>query len=268
MSKPNHGSVFGMILISDLHIDPEAQRALSPGWVKARISKFDVEQLGYIVVNKRSNGMLYVVDGQHRVELMRAVGWGDQKIHAECFSGLTQADEAALFIARNDRKAVSRYSKFRVAVTAKEPMAMEIDKIVRAHGLVVSDQATDGHLCAVAALERVYNGAGIASPKEGPTALGKALKVTVQAWGKQTSSVNGKVIEALGMVFLRYNGNIKEPELIKKLAPIPGGAPGLLGKGRSQQDTLGRPLNHSIASIVVNLYNKGRHAGKLDAWES
>lgn len=263
-----HSSVFGTVLISDLHIDPEAQRKISPGWVKEHVPVFDVEQLGYIVVNKRATGFLYVVDGQHRVELMRAVGWGDQRIHAECFDGLTQAQEAALFIARNDRKAVSKFSKFKVQVTAKDPTACDIDRIVKEHGLLVSDQQMDGHLCAVAALEKIYNGAGIASPKEGPKALGKALDITVQAWGKQTSSVNGKVIEGLGMVFLRYNGAIKEKDMITKLRPIAGGAPGLLGKGRSQQDTSGRPLAHCIASIIVSMYNKGRTTSKLEAWES
>ena len=34
---------------------------------------------------------------------MRAVGWGDQRIHAEVFDGLNQAEEAELFNARNDR---------------------------------------------------------------------------------------------------------------------------------------------------------------------
>lgn len=256
-----------MVSIQDLHVDPDAQRKLTPGWVKARVSMFDVDQLGYIVVNKRPNGKMYIVDGQHRVELMRAVGWGDQKIHAEVFNGMSQAQEAELFIARNDRKSVSRFDKFRVSVTAGEPVACSIEKIVRDHGLVISDQAKDGHVNAVDALERVYLGCGIASQQEGAIALAAALKVVIQAWGKQPSSVNGRVIQALGMVQLRYNGGIDQKALTQKLAPFPGGAPSLLGKGRSMQELRGRPLHHCIASIVVDLYNKGRRVGQLESWE-
>lgn len=266
-AKQTNSSSFKMVALLDLNIDPEAQRKLMPGWVKAHVPKFDVDQLGYIVINRRPNGKLYVVDGQHRVELMRAVGWGDQSIHAEMFEGLNQSQEAELFLARNDRRAVSRYSKFRVAVTAGDPVATEIDRIVRAHGLVVSDQAQDGHVVAVDALEQVYRGAGISSEKDGAKALGKALDVVVQAWGKQPSAVNGKVIHAIGMVFLRYDGQVDVKDLQKKLAPFPGGAPGLLGKGRSAREIIGRPLHHCLASIVVDVYNRGRRGSKLDAWD-
>jgi len=268
MSKPKIKTVCTMINVQDLNVDPEAQRQLSPGWVKARVPKFDVDLLGYILVNKRANGKLYVVDGQHRVELMRAVGWGDQKMHAEYCEGLTQAEEAELFNARNDRKAVRKFDKFRISITAGDPVATDIDKIVRAHGLVISDQLTDGHIAAVDSLEKVYHGSGIASAKEGPSALANALKVLVQAWGKQASSVNGKVVQGVGMIFLRYDGTVNVADLVKKLAPFPGGAPGLLGKARSQQEVRGRPLHHCVASIVVDIYNKGRSVKKLDAWDS
>jgi hypothetical protein len=269
VSRPSkNSSTFGMINLQDLHVDPDVQRKMNPGWVKAHISVFDVDRLGYIVVNKRANGKYHVVDGQHRVELMRTIGWGDQKIHAEIFESLTKAQEAELFIARNDRKAVRKFDKFRVSVTAGDPVACGIDKIVREHGLVISDQQSDGCINAVEALERVYLGCGIASQQEGAVALAAALKVALQAWGNQPSSVSGRVIQALGMVQLRYNGGIDQKALAQKLAPFPGGAPSLLGKGRSMQDLRGRPLHHCIASIIVDTYNKGRKAGKLESWEA
>lgn len=268
--EQQHGnsSAFKMIPISDLNIDPEAQRVLSPGWVKARIPHFDVDQLGYIVVNKRAGGKLFIVDGQHRVALMRAVGWADQTIHAEVFDGLNQAQEAELFLARNDRKAVRRYDKFRVAITSGDPVATDIDKIVRAHGLAISDQLKNGHIVAVDALEKIYMGGGIASPKEGPKALAKALGVLLKAWGNQASSVNGRVIQGLGLVELRYDGAIDQGALAQKLAPFPGGAPGLLGRGKSLQETSGKPLHHCIASIIVDMYNKGRRGTKLEKWDA
>lgn len=248
-------------------VDPAAQRAVSRPWVKARISCFDVDQLGYPVINRRQNGKYYIVDGQHRVELMRAVGWGDQKIQCECFDGLSQAEEAALFNARNDRKAVRKYDKFRIGITAGDHRCVAIDKIVREHGMVVSDQARDGHINAVDALEKIYCGGGIAGPADGPIALGRSMQVLVKAWGKQTSSVNGRVVQGLGMVFLRYKNTVNINDLVKKLAPFPGGAAGMLGKGRSAQEMNGRALHYCIAGIIVDVYNRGRRTEKLDRWE-
>jgi len=263
-----HDSEFRQVLVSDLAIDPEAQRVVSVPWVKARIQKFDADQLGYIVVNKRSNGKMFIIDGQHRVELLRAVGWGDQGIHAEYFEGLTQAEEASLFISRNDRKAVRPIDKFRIAVTAKDPVACDISRIVNEHKLIISDQVETGRIVAVAALKKIYDGGGIVSKNDGPVALANTLKIILLAWGNQASSLNGKIIQGIGLVQLRYNGKLEQKTLTEKLAPFPGGAPGIIGKARAMREMRGRPMDHCVASIVVDIYNKGRRTGKLDEWES
>lgn len=263
-----HASKFGMALVSELNINPSAQRKLSRQWVNAHIDTFDVDQLGYIVVNQRDDGRQYVVDGQHRVELMRAVGWGDQKIHAEFFFGLSQPEEATLFNARNDRRAVRRFDSFRISVTAGDARACDITRIVQQQGLLVTDGQQDGGITAVDKLEKIYDGAGIASPREGSAALSRTLGLIKTAWGTNPAGFNGALLHGIGMVQIRYNGAIDQKSLATKLAPVKGGAPGLLGNARALHEMSGRPVNHCVASIVVDLYNKGRRTGKLDDWES
>ena len=252
--------------IVDLKIDPQAQRSLRTHWVKSHVPDFDAEQLGYIVVNKRSDGGLYVIDGQHRVELLREVGWGDQQVQCECFEGLTQAQEAELFLSRNDGIQVRTFDKFRVAVTAGKEIETDIDRIVNHQGLSISDQSNEGNITAVASLRKVYGGAGIASPKEGPAALARTLKVIQRAWGKSPSTFNGEILAGMGMVQLSYNGKLNQEDLAEKLAPFPGGAPGVLGKARAIRDMRGRPISHCVASVIVDTYNKGRRNGKVQDW--
>lgn len=270
MSKPTvrNASQFKMVLVSDLCIDPEAQRKLSMAWVKAHIDGFDVDQLGYIVVNIREDGAMFTIDGQHRVELMRAVGWGDQRIHAEVFTGLTQAEEAELFNARNDRRAVRAFDRFRIAVVAGDPVECAITRIVQRCGLAVSDQASDGHVAAVAALIKIYNGAGMRSQADGASALDRTLTALTRCFGNNSSAFNAKILEGMGMVQLRYNGTIDQDALVKKLASFKGGAAGLLGIARALADMNGRPVHHSVAATIVDHYNKGRRVGQLDAWDS
>jgi hypothetical protein len=263
-----HASKFGAVLVSDLHIDPAAQRKLSMPWVKAHIDEFDVDQLGYIVVNRRADGRLYVVDGQHRTELMRAVGWGDQRIHAELFDGLTQQEEAELFNARNDRRAVRKFDHFRISVTAGDARATDIMNIVSSVGLVITDQQTDGGVNAVDKLEKIYDGGGITSAREGRSALARTLTTIKQAWGTSAANFNGALLHGIGLVQLRYNGAIDQKALATKLAPVKGGAPGLLGSARALRELSGRPVHHCVASIVVDIYNKGRRVGKLEDWET
>lgn len=261
------GSKFGTVLVSDLNIDRNAQRKLSMQWVNAHVEGFDVDQLGYIVVNRRANGKLYVVDGQHRVELIRAVGWGDQKVHAELFEGLNQREEAELFEARNDRRAVRKFDRFRISVTAGDAAATEITKTVESVGLCVSDQKVDGAITAVDKLEKIYEGCGITSVKEGRGALARTLKTIKDAWGTSPAGFNGVILHGLGMVQLRYNGQIDQTALATKLAPVKGGAPGMLGNARVMSEMSGRPVHHCVAAIIVDLYNRRRHTGKLDDWE-
>jgi hypothetical protein len=199
---------------------------------------------------------------------MRAVGWGDQLIHAELFERLTQQEEAELFNARNDRRAVRKFDHFRISVTAGDERATAISHIVASAGLAISDQHTDGSVNAVDKLEKIYDGGGIASPHEGRSALARTLATIKNAWGTSTAGFNGALLHGLGLVQLRYNGAIDQKALAAKLGPIKGGAPGLLGNARALREMTGRPVHHCVASIIVDIYNKGRRAEKLDAWET
>lgn len=246
----------------------QAQRELKNGWIDKHIDAFDVEKLGYPLVNRRADGHLYIIDGQNRVELVRRVGWGDQMVQVEYFDGLTQAEEAALFLARNDRTAVGAYDKFRVRVTAGEPVASDIDRIVRAQGLAISKLPEDGHIAAVGALEKVYRGAGLASLKEGPRELARTLNALVKSWGPAASTFNGKLIEGMGLVCIRYGTAVDVERLATKLGSVSGGAPGILGRGKSLKELRGRTLDHCVASIIVDVYNQGGRSGRLDDWWS
>jgi len=264
-----HASSVQWLPIEDLRIDPEAQRDLRPSWVKQHVQRFDADQLGYIVANIRKDGHPYVIDGQHRVELLRAVGWGDQKVSCEVFTGLTQKDEAGLFLSRNDRLAVRTYDKFRVRITAGEPVACEINRLVIAAGLSLA-QATNGsgHISAVTALERIYRGGGIAGAKDGGPVLARTLRTIEQAWGRESSNFEGQVIEGLGLALTRYGSKVDQSGIVSKLSKIGGGAAGLIGKARGMRDLRGGTVAYCIAGLIVERYNRGRRAGKLDGWWS
>jgi hypothetical protein len=199
---------------------------------------------------------------------MRAVGWGDQRIQAEIFDGLSQREEAELFNARNDRRAVRKFDHFRISVTAGDQRAMDITNIAAQLGLSITDNQTDGGITAVDKLEKIYDGGGITSAREGRAALVRTLSTIKHAWGTSPAGFNGALLHGLGLVQLRYNGAIDQKALATKLAPIKGGAPGLLGNARALREMSGRPVHHCVASIVVDVYNKGRRAGKLDDWEA
>lgn len=260
-------STVSWVPVAQLKISEMAQRKLSMAWVNERVPVFDPEALGFIVVNKRSDGDMYVIDGQHRTELLRAVGWGDQDVQCELYVGLTLREEAAEFLRRNDRRAVRPFDQFRVRVTAEEPVACAIVKILAAESLTVALGDGDGRVHAVGALEAVYSGMGLATGKETGQALTRTLRALKEAFGPASTSFQGGLIEGLGLVFLRHK-EISRDVLVSKLSKIAGGASGVIGKGRMVRDVKGRSIPQCIASVIVDAYNQGRRGDRLPDWWS
>lgn len=250
--------------VSVLEVDPETQRRMNKAWVKAHVGTFDPELFGEIVVSHR-RGKYLVVDGQHRVELVRELGWHDQKIPCLVYEDLSLAEEAALFLGLGDRRQPTTFDKFRIAITAGSPVECDVDRIVRAQGLSLSDQRKDGAINAVIALKRVYLGAGIAK-KESPAELARTLKILKAAWGPTSSSFEGGLILGVGMLLHRYNGGVDEPALINKLSKVSGGPSGVIARGKSVMDLKRRPEGHCMASVMVDIYNQGRRVDRLEDW--
>lgn len=252
--------------LSCLEMDPATQRTLNKGWVKAHVADFDPDLFGEIVVSLRGGHHL-TVDGQHRVEILRAMGWsGDQKVPSLLYEGLTLSEEAALFLGLGDRKGIRTFDKFRIAIVAGESVACDIDRIVRAQGFSLGDQKKDGSIAAVDALRRVYNGGGITQAS--PLVLAKTLKLLKASWGMDASAFEGPMILGAGLMLLRYTVRVDESALAAKLAKAKGGPSGLIGRAKNVMETKRRSLGQCVAAAIVDAYNAGRRSGKLDDWWS
>jgi len=262
-------SQFRWVHISDLVVDPDAQRRFRPAWVDATVPDFDPDKLGIITCNRRaSDGPAFIVDGQHRRALLQAIGWGDQQVQVEMFEGLSQAEEAALFLDRNRRISVRPLDKFRVRVTAGEEVACDIIRIVRAQGLTIGNGPLTGYINAVGACESVYQGGRIGKAKDGASALAKTLKTLVDAYGKDYRAFEGMLIEGLGLVYLRYGNAAVPATFTERMVRVPGGPGGLIGRARSLRDIRGgAKVAHCMAAVLVDLHNKGRRGNtKLEDW--
>lgn len=265
-ARIKRGSSITWVRISDITIHPDAQRKLNVAWVNQQAKLFNPEALGLPVVCRFDERKFYAIDGQHRIALLRAVGWGDQQIECEVYEGLTLEEMATEFLLRNKKTNTRTFDKFRIRITAKDPVAVGVEQIIHQAGLVLSDQGSrEGAVTAVAALERIYTGAGLTDgSKHGPRALERTIATVCTAWGKSTSGFVGDVIEGLGLVQLRYSG-LEQAALAQKLASFNGGAAGVLGQARSLREMRGGTIPHCVAGVVIELYNRGRK-NKLESW--
>jgi hypothetical protein len=242
--------------ISAMRVSPLAQRDLNQARVDRLAASFDPEQLGTPTVSYR-DGVYYIIDGQHRIEALKAIGYGDQQVHCWVYRGLSETDEAEKFLRLNDTLAVAAYPKFKVAVQAGRAEEADIDRIVRAQGLKVSLDRAGGAVSAVHTLRRVYR-------RGGPACLARTLRIARDAYGDP--GLEAMVIDGVGLLCHRYNGELKEDQVIRALATASGGVNGLLGKAENLRRQTGNPKAHCVAAAAVELINRKRGGKKLRSW--
>jgi hypothetical protein len=246
--------------LKDTRVNPVAQRQLNLARVDRIASEMELEQLGNPTVNLRGE-LFYIVDGQHRIEAYKKWcgdgNWEDQSFQCWAYEGLSEEEEAEVFLKLNDVLTVATFEKFRVGVRAGRVEETDIDRIVRAMNLRVSREKGNGAISAVGALRKVY--------ALGPGTLARTLRIIRDAYGD--AGLESQVLEGIGVWCSRYNGTLDEKWAIEKLGNAHGGVNGLLNMAEETRRKTGSPRAHSVAASAVEIYNRGRGGPKkLSSW--
>ena len=242
--------------VDKMRVSPVAQRQLNQARVDFLVANFDVEQIGTLTVNER-DGHFYIIDGQHRKAAIEQIGWGDQQVQCWTYVGLTEQEEADRFDRLNDVLAVHAFDKFRVRVTAGRDVEADIDRIVQAQGLCISRDKIPGAIGAVGTLRRVYT-------RSDDSTLARTLRIIRDAYGDP--GFEAAVIDGIGLLCQRYNGELPTDVAIAKLANVRAGVNGLLGKAENIRRQTGNQKNHCVAAAAVEIINAGKGGRKLPDW--
>jgi hypothetical protein len=145
-----------VLVIEQINVDADYQRDLRHELVNKIAREYDIVKAGPILVSERDDGQLWCIDGQHR--MAGAQQAGETEIFAHVVHGLSQANEAELRLARNDRKSDTAQEKFRSRLVMKDPVAHAISAIVQSVGTEVNLTANSySGINAIATLEILYN---------------------------------------------------------------------------------------------------------------
>lgn len=244
--------------IANMRVNPLAQREIQQARVDRIAAALDVEQIGVPTVNLR-DGSYYVIDGQHRVEALRQIGWEDQQIQCWVYEGLTEAEEAETFLKLNDTLTVSAFDRFTKGVAAGRDVECEIDRVVRAQGLVITRDKIPGAIGAVAALQKVWHRSDSAT-------LARALRLIRDAYGD--GGYDSAVIDGFGLVCQRYNGQLDSQAAAEKLSRSRKGVLGLLQSADVVRKSTGATKGVAVAAAAVEAINSGKGGKKLPGWWS
>lgn len=242
------------VRVDDLQTPDLAKRDINEAWARRLADQFDLEAMGYPVVNHRDGGY-FTIDGNHRVAALRILGFGSDRIQVECYEGMSEREEAKEFLRRNDRLTVRALDKFVNAIHAGYPDESEIDRVVRAQGLHIGPYGA-GNLQCVEVLRKAFK-------RQGTLGLGKTLRVARDAYGDV--GLIGPVIDGISLALHRYDGQIEERALVDALSRANGGLGGLLAQANVTKRQLAKPMSHCIAATIAGIYSRPR-GRKLASW--
>ncbi|WP_244884327.1 DUF6551 family protein [Sphingobium cupriresistens] len=184
---------------SELNLDDSYQRSTDNGASQALIKKiangWDWRMCLPLVVSKRDDGSLWVLDGQHR--LAAAILRGDIPF-LPCVIGVygSVADEAAMFVAMNRaRKPMNRLDDFHAAIASGDSEAIEIAKLITDAGFTVSRRTGSqswvaGEVAFTSAISKVLR-------KHGATVCQLALRTMQEAWPDEVLNAGSSMFTAL-----------------------------------------------------------------------
>lgn len=255
------------VSVSSILVDRTYQRPINTRRVTYMVGRFDPDAFGTITLSRREDNEDYVLDGQHRLALMEALGWSDQKVPALVYTGLTHEEEARIFRLMNGEATAPRaFDLFRARITEGEPTATAIVEILQSMSLSLRLDVAQNGISATSALEQVYNNGG-------PVALANALRTIKAGWAKVDGTkvviFNSEIIKALGVLYSRYHTLVDTKRLETVFTRTDPHT--LIREGR----TAAQALSASSISInvlpllLVNRYNQRLGESKqLPSWET
>lgn len=176
--------------IKDLRLDSTYQRDLEAAKVRRMVDDWDPRRAQVVVLSLRSK-ILWIIDGQHRIAALRERG--ELYVMAMVLEGMSQADEADLFVAlQRGRKNLNAWDLFKAESAAGHEDVLNLIRIVNVQGFKIDRTAGHGHIAAVGALRRIFKIG--AEPL-----LTLVLHTTRSVWNGDKRALDGQTLEGLAL---------------------------------------------------------------------
>lgn len=246
--EPQGGSA-RRVPVADIRIDSAYQRDVDSARVNRLVRDFDPQLAGALILSARA-GSLWCVDGQHRLQAMKEMG--TPQANAVVFTGLTQREEADLFVKYNrNRKGLTAWDLFKAELVAGHEEALAVVTIVAHAGYRIDRQAGPTNIGAVSAIRRIFR-------LGGEPLLILTLGAIKRNWSADRNALAGQVIEGLAIFYHSFRS---EPQYEDKRtdAILDGYSPSVFQR-RAQEIAAERTTNGisaaNLAEAIRDKYNE------------
>jgi hypothetical protein len=150
------------------------QRGTKAAQVNNITAKFNEAKLDALLVSEQSDGTYHVIDGAHRTEALRDMGYTHAM--ARILTGLTFEREAELFARQNDDvRRLTGLDYYRAGVIAKDDSCIKIEKILGNNGFQIGKGRDFSNISAVQTIQTILN-------EYGDKVLDKTLFLIAGTW--------------------------------------------------------------------------------------
>jgi len=199
---------FELIPIKELVSNQDYQRTLSISHIRRAVENFDLYQINPVKVSRR-NGINYVFNGQHTIEIVVAAsGSRDTPVWCMVYEDLTYIHEASVFADQQKFvKPLKPMETFIAHIEAKEDKYLMIQDLVHSYHLEISGSRQNGTIAAVGALEYIYD-------KYGYHVLDKTLRLCVGTWEGEQYSLSANILKGIARMVYAY-GDLLRDDIFK-----------------------------------------------------
>ena len=206
---------FEQILIKNLVSNQEYQRNLSIAHIQRTVENFDLYQINPVKVSRR-NGINYVFNGQHTIEIVAIVsGTRETPVWCMIYDDLEYNQEADIFA--NQLKYVKPllpYEIFMANVEAGNDDQLIIKSLVESYGLSISCNKIPCGICAVACLEYIYR-------KFGFHVLDRTLRLCIGTWEGDYNSLSSNMLKGIALLIVAFEDLLKDDVFKEKVGFFP-----------------------------------------------
>lgn len=205
---------FDLIPIKNLLSNQRYQRNLSQSHIERAAANFDLCQINPVKVSRR-NGINYVFNGQHTIEIVALVsGSRDTPVWCMIYDDLNYQNEADIFA--NQQKFVKPllpYEVFMANLEAGNDDQLMIKDVVESYGLKISNKRGPGNIVAVSTLENIFR-------KYGYHVLDRTLRLVIGAWEGDVSSFAANILNATAKLIVVYGDALNDEVFKEKVGAI------------------------------------------------
>ena len=243
---------FELVPIKNLVSNQEYQRSLSPTHVERAAAEFDIYQINPVKVSRR-NGINYVFNGQHTIEIVASVsGSRDTPVWCMIYDELSYEREADIFA--NQMRFVKRLQPceiFKANLEAENHDQMMVYSLLNSYHLTVGQKRRPGVICAISTVEAIYQ-------KYGRAVLDRVLRLIVGTWEGDVNSFSANILNAVAKLVVTYQDSLDDELFMDRIGSISVKQVTRMAKDR-------RPGSMGFAEAMLIEYNGKRKnpAGKL-----